>query len=79
MTLLAVGGLGEDIQCIHVQYHIYACMLMPSAYYSLYNCDYFMGLIFMVSKIICKTTKIEPQNFHADGRFFSMFNVTIMA
>ena len=29
MTLLAVGGLGEDIQCTHVQYRIYARVLMP--------------------------------------------------
>ena len=36
MTLLAVGGLGEDIQCTHVQY----CILHAHAYYSLYNCDY---------------------------------------
>ena len=30
MTLLAVGGLGEDIQCTHVQYRIYAwsCLLL---------------------------------------------------
>ena len=32
MTLLAVGGLGEDIQCTHVQYRtcIYTCVPVDS-------------------------------------------------
>ena len=29
-------------------------------YYSLYNHDYFVGLIFMVSKLSAKTVKIRP-------------------
>ena len=72
MTLLAVGGLGEDIQCTHVQYRIHSRMC-AHAYYSLYNRDYFVGLIFMVSKYyLQKLQNWTPRNFHAipDGRLF---------
>ena len=67
MTLLTVGGLGEDIQCTHVQYRI----MHTCAYY---NCDYFVGLIFVVSK------KRTPQNFHAirDGGLFITVVVVAM-
>ena len=56
MTLLAVGGLGEDIQCIHVQYHIYAYALVPTIIVIINFC----GFSFVVSKLSAKTTKIGP-------------------
>ena len=52
------------------------------AYYSLYNRDYFVGLIFVVSTYYYLQNRKNwtPQNFHAipDGRLFIIVVVVAM-
>ena len=55
MTLLAVGGLGGDDNIVFA----HACM---HAYYSLYNHDYFMGLISWLVNYLQDHENWTPQN-----------------